>query len=227
MSRLPVCMGGRGITAGLATLSFVPLIPCFFKQSTMSTNNIYIGTLNDHSQDHSKHVTVNVPAGTNPADLIRAFMSDCAEDVTPDFSSSVSPESNSGNTRGPRTQYLFSDARGNEDTQRAATEADRVRKYITDHKMGQYQLDSKTSSKLNLMVACFWYRWYELDMVDEEPQGAAIYRFFTNQCGLECSVMPKAFATVICKIINSGKKDPEIYDNLYSYFPELNKNNRN
>ena len=64
-------------------------------------------------------------------------------------------------------------------------------------------------------------------MVDEDPQGAAIYRFFTNQCGLECSVMPKAFATAICKIINSGKKDPEIYDNLYSYFPELNKNNRN
>ena len=112
-------------------------------------------------------------------------------------------------------------------SQRAATEADRVRRYVADHKMGQYQLDSKTSSKLNLMVACFWYRWYELDMVDEEPQGAAIYRFFTNQCGLECSVMPKAFATVICKIINSGKKDPEIYDNLYSYFPELNKNNRN
>ena len=145
-----------------------------------------------------------------------------------DFSSNCSDcQSESRNKRGPRTQYLFSDARSNEDTNRAATEAERVRKYIADHKMGQYQLDSKTSSKLNLMVACFWYRWYELDMVDEEPQGAAIYRFFTNQCGLECSVMPKAFATVICKIINAGKKDPEIYDNLYSYFPELNKNNRN
>ena len=80
MSRLPVCMGGRGITAGLATLSFVPLIPCFLKQSTMSSNNIYIGTLNDHSQDHSKHVTVNVPAGTDVSSLVRSFF---AEDITP------------------------------------------------------------------------------------------------------------------------------------------------
>ncbi len=192
----------------------------------MSTNNYYnFGTINNN---HSKHVTIDA-RGTNVADIIRAFMSDNAEDVTPeDLSSNCSDcQSESRNQRGPRTQYLFSDARGNEDTQRSAYEAERVGKYIADHKMGQYQLDSKASSKLNLLVACFWYRWYELDMVDEDPQGAAIYRFFTNQCGLECSVMPKAFATVICKIINSGKKDPEIYDNLYSYFPELNKNNRN
>ena len=46
----------------------------------MSTNNIYIGTLNDHSQDHSKHVTVNVPAGTDIASIVRAAF---AEDVEP------------------------------------------------------------------------------------------------------------------------------------------------
>ena len=177
--------------------------------------------------DHHKDLNIDVKSVDDAIRLMSAFMSESAEDINPDDFSSNSPESNSGNARGPKTQYLFSDARGNEDTQRAAYEADRVRKYVADHKMGNMQLDSKTSSKLNLMVACFWYRWYELDMVDEYPQGAAIYRFFTNQCGLECSVMPKAFATVICKIINSGKKDPEIYDNLYSYFPELNKNNRN
>ncbi len=46
----------------------------------MSTNNIYIGTLNDHSQDHSKHMTVNVPAGTDVSSIIRSFL---AEDVEP------------------------------------------------------------------------------------------------------------------------------------------------
>ena len=46
----------------------------------MSTNNIYIGTLNDHSQDHSKHMTVNVPAGTDVSSLVRSFL---AEDVEP------------------------------------------------------------------------------------------------------------------------------------------------
>ena len=46
----------------------------------MSKNNIYIGTLNDNSQDHSKHVTVHVPAGTDVSSLVRTFF---AEDVTP------------------------------------------------------------------------------------------------------------------------------------------------
>ena len=105
--------------------------------------------------------TVDVHSSSSPASDNR---------LKDDFSSNCSDcQSESRPQRGPRTQYLFSDVRGNEDTQRAATQADRVRHYIADHKMGQYQLDSKTSSKLNLMVACFWYRWYELDMVDEEP----------------------------------------------------------
>lgn len=171
-----------------------------------------------------KH-THNYPAPETPHTTDHRIIEDVDfEEVS---SSSVSPESNSGNPRGPKMQFLFADLRGNEDAQRAQSEIERVKKYVADHKMGQYQLDSKATSKLNLMVACFWYRWNELDWVSDEPQGAAIYRFFTTQCGLECGVLPKAFATKIVEIINSGKKDPEIYDNLYSYFPELNKNNRN
>lgn len=142
-------------------------------------------------------------------------------------SSAATKKSQSHAQRGPKTQFLFADLRGNEDTQRTQKEIERVKKYVADHKMGQRQLDSKATSKLNLMVACFWYRWNELKWVSDEPQGAAIYRFFTSQCGLECGVLPKAFSTKIVEIINSGKKDPDIYDSLYSYFPELNKNNRN
>ena len=66
-----------------ADLSGVPPIPCFFLKH-MSTNNIYIGTLNDHSQDHSKHVTINAP-GADVSALVRNFF---AEDVTPEYSSS-------------------------------------------------------------------------------------------------------------------------------------------
>ena len=51
---------------------------CFF-YNLMSTNNIYIGTLNDHSQDHSKHVTINAP-GADVSSLVRSFF---AEDIEP------------------------------------------------------------------------------------------------------------------------------------------------
>lgn len=122
--------------------------------------------------------------------------------------------------RGPKTQYLFADLRGNEDTFRSKTEAERVRKFVADHRMGNMQLDCKSKNRLNLLVACFWYRWNERKWVGDEPQGAAIYRFFTEQCGLECAVLPKAFSTKICNIINKGKKDHQIYDDLDFCFHE-------
>lgn len=45
----------------------------------MSDTYIQIGTLNDHSQDHSKHVTINAP-GADISSLVRSFF---AEDVEP------------------------------------------------------------------------------------------------------------------------------------------------
>ena len=48
----------------------------------MTTNYIHIGTLNDNSQDHHQELTINVPAGTNVNDIVRAFFGkDNAEDV--------------------------------------------------------------------------------------------------------------------------------------------------
>ena len=57
MSRLSMCVDGRGITAGLATLSIVPLIPCFYYVKIMSLKNqggiINIGTYNDNSREYN------------------------------------------------------------------------------------------------------------------------------------------------------------------------------
>jgi len=141
-----------------------------------------------------------------------------------DFSS-ISPESNSGNPRGPRAQILFMNEYGREDATRTATEAARVLKYIADHHMGNLRLDSKATNRLNLLLCSFWLRWKELRFVSAIPQGAALYRFATDQCHLPCDVLPRAFTSKICELINAGKKDPEIYDNLRAYFPELNTQN--
>ena len=45
----------------------------------MGNNYIHIGTLNDHSQDHSNHVTINAP-GADISSLVRSIF---AEDITP------------------------------------------------------------------------------------------------------------------------------------------------
>ena len=146
-------------------------------------------------------------------DLLEEWEAETPKEETPKQEASAPAKQ-----RGPKTQYLFADVRGNEDTFRSKTEAERVRKFVADHRMGNMQLDSQSTNRLNLMVACFWYRWNERGWVSKEPQGAAIYRFFTEQCELECAVRQKAFSSKICKIINEGKKDYQIYDDLDSYF---------
>lgn len=57
------------------------LLVCAFFDKHMATNYIHIGTYNDNSQDHHREMTVNVPAGTNVTELVRAFFGNTAEDV--------------------------------------------------------------------------------------------------------------------------------------------------
>lgn len=186
----------------------------FYKH--MSNNYIHIGTLNDHSQDHSKHVTLNVPAGVDVNSLVRSFF---AEDVTP-AQEVVKPAEPQKSTyvRGRKAQVLFLNPQGEEDIERTMIEAERVKKYIADHRMGVLRLDSSNTNRLNLMLTSFWFRWKEQHIVPDNPPGAALYRFATEFCNLPCDVMPRAFSGKICDLINRGKRDPEIFENLYEYF---------
>ena len=122
--------------------------------------------------------------------------------------------------RGRRIQYLFMDEYDHEDTKRTKQEAARVKQYVADHHWGQMRLDSKSTNRLNLMVACFWYYWHDRNWVPDIPQGAAIYRFVTEQCNLPCEVHPRAFMSAITRLINDHRKDPETYANLRTYFPQ-------
>lgn len=172
-----------------------------------------------HDNSREYHIDAR---GKDISDVLRALETD---DITPvqeeqPEPSSVSPETHSGNTRGPKTQILFADEYGNEDLERTRQEAERITKYIADHRLGHMRLDSKRTNKLNLLVACFWYRWDERDWVAPNPQGAAIYRFITEQCHIPCDVQQRAFTSTICALINERKKDPEIYANLCTYFPK-------
>lgn len=120
--------------------------------------------------------------------------------------------------RGPKVQYLFADVNRNEDVERTRHEAERVKRYIADHHMGNMHLDSTNTNQLNLLVACFYYEWRERGWVSAQPQGAAIHRFLTEQCSLPCDVTPRAYARTIADLIKGNHKDYNISDNLRSYF---------
>ncbi len=137
-----------------------------------------------------------------------------AEDVL------VESEYKSERKPGPKKQILFVNPKGEEDSERTHQEAQRFAKYISDHHMGRMRLDSKSHNPLTWLAVCMWYRWKELGWVDITPQGAAMYRFLTETCDIACEVEPRAFTSTFCSIVRSGKKDPEIYDNLHAYFPK-------
>ena len=120
--------------------------------------------------------------------------------------------------RGPKVQSLFGDVNRNEDTERTHQEAERVKRYIADHHMGNMHLDSSQDNQLSRLVACFYYEWRERGWVSSQPQGAAIHRFLTEQCQLPCDVTPRAYARVIADLIKGNHKDYNISDNLRSYF---------
>lgn len=120
--------------------------------------------------------------------------------------------------RGPKLQYLFADENRNENVERTSQEAARVKRYIADHRMGNMRLDSTRSNQLNRLVACFYYEWRNRGWVSQEPRGAAIHRFLTEQCQLPCDVTPKAYARAIVELIKGNRKDYNIEDNLRSYF---------
>lgn len=130
----------------------------------------------------------------------------------------AAPEPSPAKQRGPKVQYLFADVNRNEDTERTRQEAERVKRYIADHHMGNMHLDSTNTNQLNLLMACFYYEWREREWVSAQPQGAAIHRFLTEQCSLPCDVTPRAYARTIADLIKGNHKDYNISDNLRSYF---------
>ena len=88
MSLLSVCAGDGDIASSVLTLFVIPIDRAFLS-TAMSKNYInHIGTYNDHS----KSITIN-GANTNVADLVRSFMADDIEDVTPEEEPSKTIES--------------------------------------------------------------------------------------------------------------------------------------
>ena len=139
-------------------------------------------------------------------------------EATEEETSKPNPASAPTKSRGPKVQSLFADVNRNEDTERTRQEAERLKRYIADHHMGNIHLDSNQANQLSRLVACFYYEWTRRGWVSPQPQGAAIHRFLTEQCQLPCDVTPKAYARAIADLIKANHKDYNISDNLRSYF---------
>ena len=175
---------------------------------------VHIGTYNDHH----KEATIHVPAGTNPADLIRAFMSDRAEDIPSSSVSSetivppVGKESHSGNSRGRKTQRLFVDE------QTAEQEKTRLLNFLHLHNLGSREFDSSEDSSVNQIAVCFYRQWAKQNLLDEKAGSTAYVRFLKNECELPISVLEKALANVLSRMIFGDDRYPNWSGEISAYF---------
>lgn len=135
------------------------------------------------------------------ADMQRQLYQNCLAQIELLKRPASSAPSTCAKQRGPKMQHLFADANGRPDAERTRLEAERIKLFIADHRLGNSRLDCDHSNRLTLAITCFYRCWREHQWVPQQPQGAAIYRFLTEQCHIKCDVVPRSFTKTLCTLI--------------------------
>ena len=163
---------------------------------------VHIGTYNDHH----KEATFHVPPGTNPADLIRAFMAENAEDIP------SSPTSNNRSEKEPRLKQLF------DDPKRTEEERNRFLNFLSDHNISSRLIDSSQDNPILKAVVCFCVKWRNLRYIESKYSPSAVLRFLTDTCSLQTDrVADRAIANALGVMIKNGY-DKVLYQDVCDYF---------
>ena len=155
--------------------------------------------------DHHKDITINVN-GANPADLIRAFMAENAEDIP------SSPTSNNRPEKEPRLKQLF------DDPKRTEEESNRFLNFLSDHNISSRLIDSSQDNPILKAVVCFCVKWRNLRYIESKYSPSAVLRFLTDTCSLQTDrVADRAIANALGVMIKNGY-DKVMYQDVCDYF---------
>lgn len=155
--------------------------------------------------DHHKDITINVN-GANPADLIRAFMAENAEDIP------SSPTSNNRPEKEPRLKQLF------DDPKRTEEESNRFLNFLSDHNISSRLIDSSQDNPVLKAVVCFCVKWRNLRYIESKYSPSAVLRFLTDTCSLQTDrVADRAIANALGIMIKNGY-DKVMYQDVCDYF---------
>lgn len=132
----------------------------------------------------------------------------------------VDEKPNQQNTSpGPRKQFLFIDGRATvENVSVRNREKDRFLCYLSDHKMGSRRLVAVKGDGLNKVVVCFLVLWREKGLVAEKPSGGAVFRFLTEECGLQTDVTIESYANKVRDWLRGNDYDVETYRTVKDRF---------
>lgn len=114
-----------------------------------------------------------------------------------------------------RTKKLFM-SDGAEDMQHTEEERNRFLNYLAEHHLGQRQVDCYKDNPINKAIVCFCVKWKRLKMIDK-PSPAAVYRFLTETCHLECAAETDAITASLGRLLKADYDKETFYD-VENYF---------
>ena len=121
--------------------------------------------------------------------------------------------------RGQQKQYLFTGSKPTEENGEVRDmEKHRFMRYLSDHKLGSRRLTCQTGDTLNDVVTCFAIEWQARGLTAEPPSGRAIFRFLTEECGLQSEVTELSYANKIKHRLRSKEYTVETQKEVNLYF---------
>jgi hypothetical protein len=137
--------------------------------------------------DHHRAITINGVSGRDLQDLLKAFLSDEAEEaavVTADtapaevMTADAAPEVTAPKRRpaGRTSEPLFA-----EDEQEQAMA---FAGFLREHRRLSTAVDTSRGNFVNRAFVAFYKHWRKAGLVPAQPNGNACYRFMRDECGL-------------------------------------------
>ena len=126
------------------------------------------------------------------------------------------PSGNNSSPANSRQKKLFSTTDGDENQQRTTEESNRFLNYLSDHHLGQRQLDCSRDNPIIKAIICFCVKWKRLKYIDK-PSPAAVLRFLTETCGISCAAEAEALSTFIGRMLKTDY-DKNIFYDVEDYF---------
>ena len=126
------------------------------------------------------------------------------------------PSGNNASAANSRQKKLFSTIEGDENQQRTTEESNRFLNYLSDHHLGQRQLDCSRDNPIIKAIICFCVKWKRLKYIDK-PSPAAVLRFLTETCGISCAAETEALSTFIGRMLKTDY-DKNVFYDVEDYF---------
>ena len=110
-----------------------------------------------------------------------------------------------GSRQGPRKKMLF------KDKLTASRKSDELVGYLKEHKLWSNRLCCSREDKLNAVIVSHLRLWIEAGVLPKNPPALAIYRFLTEDCGLQSNVDPKPYANKVQDMLRDESYAKNVY----------------